>query len=270
VEHVYRSDGFYTRFVAGPIRPGSLVDTLGPAAPDPGFEIGGLLTAVVTNVQDPDKIGRVKVRYAASGDLVESTWARVVGLGVGKARGSMFQPEINDEVLIGFERGDSRYPVVLGGLYSAKNTLPQSANPSGDSKIPARSITSRLGHVIELSDGTAPAEQHLLLKLADGKGKLRLGADKFDIEVPAGNPILIKAGAAKFEIDAQGNVVIEGTKITLKAQTQVSVEGAAGVEVKSNASVAVKGSMVDVKADGIANVEASGMLNLKGGVVKIN
>ncbi|MDT4913631.1 MAG: hypothetical protein QOC66_2759, partial [Pseudonocardiales bacterium] len=83
VEHIYRSDGFHTRFVAGPIRPGGLVDTLGPQAPDPGFEIDGLLTAVVTNLDDPDKVGRVKVKYAASGNLVESAWARVVGLGVG-------------------------------------------------------------------------------------------------------------------------------------------------------------------------------------------
>jgi uncharacterized protein involved in type VI secretion and phage assembly len=269
VEHVYRKDGFYTSFVAGPIRPGALVDTLGPEAPDPGFQIGSLLTAVVTNLEDPDKIGRVKVKYSASGGLIESAWARVVGLGVGKSRGSVFQPEIGDEVLIGFERGDPRYPVVIGGLFSAVNSLPQNTGPVDD-KVKVRTITSRLGHVIEMADGTAPTEQHLLLKLAGGKHKLRLGADRFDIEVAAGKPIKIMAGKAKFEIDAQGNVVIEGTKITLKAETQVSVEGAAGVEIKSNAKVAVQAAMVDVKANGMATVDGGGALTLKGGQVMIN
>jgi uncharacterized protein involved in type VI secretion and phage assembly len=269
VEHIYRKDGFYTRFVAGPIRPGGLVDTLGPHAPDPGFEIDGLLAAVVTQVEDPDKMGRVKVKYAASGSTVESAWARVVGLGVGKQRGSVFQPEVNDEVLVGFERGDARYPVVLGGLYSSANSLPPHAGPRGD-KSNTRTITSRLGHVIEMGDGTGPDAQHLLLMLAGGGHKLRLGADRFDIEVAQGKPILIKAGQAKFEIDNQGNVTIEGTKITLKAQSQVSIEGTAGVEVKSNAKVALQATMIDVKANGMATVDGGGQLALKGGIVAIN
>jgi hypothetical protein len=269
VEHVYRQDGFFTRFVAGPIRPGGLVDTLGPHAPDPGFEIGGLLTAIVTNLEDPIKVGRVKVKYAASGDLVESAWARVVGLGVGKGRGSVFQPEVNDEVLVGFERGDSRYPVVLGGLYSSVNSLPEHAAPTGNA-VNVRTITSRLGHVIEMGDGTGPTEQHLLLKLAGGKHKLRLGADRFDLEVEQGKPILIKAGTAKFEIDAQGNVSIEGTKISLKATSQISIEGTAGVEAKSDAKVALQAAMIDVKANASATVDGGVALSLKGGTVAVN
>jgi hypothetical protein len=88
--------------------------------------------------------------------------------------------------------------------------------------------------------------------------------------VAAGKPIKIMAGKAKFEIDAQGNVVIEGTKITLKAETQVSVEGSAGVEVKSNAKVALQAAMVDVKANAAASVDGGGALTLKGGQVMIN
>jgi uncharacterized protein involved in type VI secretion and phage assembly len=214
-------------------------------------------------------VGRVKVKYAASGDLVESAWARVVGLGVGKGRGSVFQPEVNDEVLVGFERGDSRYPVVLGGLYSAVNSLPEHSAPTGNA-VNVRTITSRLGHVVEMGDGTGPSEQHLLLKLAGGKHKLRLGADRFDLEVEQGKPILIKAGAAKFEIDAQGNVSIEGTKISLKATSQVSIEGSAGVEAKSDAKVALQAAMIDVKANGTATVDGGGALSLKGGTVAVN
>jgi flagellar basal body L-ring protein FlgH len=106
--------------------------------------------------------------------------------------------------------------------------------------------------------------------LAEGGHKLRLGADRFDIEVAQGKPILIKAGQAKFEIDNQGNVTIEGTKITLKAQSQVSIEGTAGVEVKSNAKVALQATMIDVKANGMATVDGGGQLALKGGIVAIN
>lgn len=270
VEHIFRSDGFYTRFVAGPVRPGGLVDTLGPAAADPGFEIAGLLTAVVTNLADPEKLGRVKVKYSASGGTVESAWARMVAAGVGKGRGSEFLPEVNDEVLVGFERGDSRHPVVLGGLFSKKNVLPSGAATIANNAVNFRRITSRLGHVIEMGDGTGQGEQHLQLVLAGGNHKLRLGKDRFDLDVPGGTPVSIKAGAAKFEIDAQGNITIEGNKITLKAQTQVSIEGTAGVELKSSAKVAAQAPMIDVKADAMATVDGGGMLTLKGGMVAIN
>jgi len=270
VEHIYRWDGFYTRFVAGPIRPGGLVDTLGPSTPDPGFEIGGLLTATVSNLDDPDNVGRVKVTYAASGGTVDSAWARVVGLGVGKGRGSVFQPEVNDEVLVGFERGDSRRPVVLGGLYSQKNTLPTGTAAVKDNVVGYRRIMSRLGHVIEMGDGDGPAQQHLLLQLAGGEHKLRLGADRFDLELAQGKPISIKAGGATFAIDEQGNVSIEGNKVTIKAQSQVSVEGTAGVELKSDAKVALQAAMIDVKANASATVDGGGTLGLKGGMVAIN
>lgn len=269
VEHVYRQDGFYTRFVAGPIRPGGLVDTLGQTSPDPGFEIGGLLTALVTNLADPDNVGRVKVQYNAAGGTIESPWARVVGMGVGNGRGSVFQPEVNDEVLVGFERGDSRRPVVLGGLFSKKNVLPAGAAVVGSSQVDYRRIMSRLGHVIELADGSGPTTQHVLLQTASGH-KMRLGADRFDIEVASGKPIAIKAGSAKFEIDEQSNVTIEGTKITLKATGQLSMEGQAGVEVKTTAKASVQGTMVEVKASGMGSVQADGPLTLKGAIVAIN
>ncbi|MEO6885182.1 MAG: phage baseplate assembly protein V [Jatrophihabitantaceae bacterium] len=270
VEHIFRTDGFYTRFVAGPIRPGGLVDTLGPSAPDPGFEIAGLLTAVVTNLADPDNVGRVKVKYSAAGGAIESAWARIVGLGVGKGRGSEFLPEINDEVLVGFERGDSRHPVVLGGLFSKENKLPSGTAAVTNNEVNFRRITSRLGHVIEMGDGSGESDQHLQLVLAGGEHKLRLGKDRFELEVPARIPVSIKAGDAKFVIDGQGNVTIEGNKITLKATTQVDIEGSAGVALKSDSKVAVQAAMIDVKAEGTASVDGGGMLTLKGGMVAIN
>ena len=50
-----------------------------------------------------------------SGDHA-SDWARVVAPGGGAQPGVEFLPEVNDEVLVGFEMGDIHYPYVLGGL----------------------------------------------------------------------------------------------------------------------------------------------------------
>jgi len=269
VEHIYDSTGFTTRFVSGPRRPSGLVDTLGAPAPDPGFAVSGLIIAIVTDCTDPDSAGRVKVRYTGVGNRVESPWARVVTLGAGPARGAVFSPEVNDEVLVGFEHGDTRRPVVLGGLYSKKNTLPTGEKFVDGGNVKYRRITSRKNHILELADGDDPASQHLLLQLGTAQHKLRLGADRFDIEVAQGKPITIKAGEAKFDISASGDVTIEGTNISIKAKGNLDLEGVK-TTAKGTGQAIVQGAQVQVKADGVGSVEASGPLTLKGAVVAIN
>jgi phage protein D/phage baseplate assembly protein gpV len=272
VQHVYNPSGFQTRFVAGPLRPAGLVDTLGRDAPDPGFAISGLVVGVVTNNSDMGKAGRVKVKYAGLPDDVESNWARVLSTSGGKNRGLVFLPEVDDEVLVGFENNDTRHPVVLGALFSKKNTLPEATKLLGPgNKVDYRRITSRLGHVIEFADGIAPTTQHVLVQLGGSakQHKLRLGADRFDIELAMGKPLLIKAGMAKFEITASGDINIEGMNINIKGTKAVNIE-APQTTIKGMAQVQVQGGQVQVKGMGMTAVEAGGPLTLKGITVAIN
>jgi phage protein D/phage baseplate assembly protein gpV len=269
VEHIFNSSGFFTRWVAGHRRPSALVDTLGAPSADPGFIAPGLVVAIVTNGNDPDNVGRVKIKYPGIGGAIESPWARVVALGAGNARGTVFQPEVNDEVLVGFEFGDTRRPVVIGGLFSKVNALPTSGSGFASGKVNFRRITSRKNHVIELADGDAPNEQHIMLKLGTAEHKVRLGADRFDIEVAKGKPITIKAGDAKFDISATGDVTIEGNNVTIKAKMAVKLEGLE-TTMKAEVKASVQGAMVEVKGSATTGVEASGPLTLKGAIVQIN
>lgn len=268
VEHRYDRRGFRTQFVAGDRTRTGLADTLNGRPRTSSFNVPGLVVGVVTNVDDPDKAGRVKLKYPAVSADIEGPWARIVTLGAGNKRGMVFQPEVNDEVLVAFEGGDPRQPVVLGGLFSGKNVLPEWGVKSG--QVQTRRITSRLGHVIELADGTDPATQHVLLQLSTTSHKIRLGADKLEVEVAAGKPVSIKSGSASFEIDAQSNVTIKGTKVTIQAETEVAITGNSKVGVSSQGQLDLQGSMVSVKGQGTTSVEASGPLTLKGAMVAIN
>lgn len=270
VEHVLTGAGYYTRFVAGPRRPAGLVDTLGRPAPDPGLSIPGLIVGTVTDNADPDNDGRVKVKFTALDGAVESAWARVVTIGAGAQRGFVVQPEVTDEVLVGFEYGDTRRPVVIGGLFSPTNKLPEAGNLVSQGKVDYRRITSRKNHVIEIADGEQPGTQYIKLGLGTAAHTLLLGTDKFAVEVAQGKPVTIKAGTAKFEISAAGDVTIEGNNITLKATQRVQVEGMAGALLKSDAQAQVQGAMLDLKGQASGNVEAGGVLSLKGGMVQIN
>jgi len=268
VEHRYDRRGFRTQFVAGERNRTGLADTLAGRPRSGSFNVPGLVVGVVTNIDDPDKAGRVKLKYPGVSSDIEGPWARIVTLGAGNKRGMVFQPEVNDEVLVAFEGGDPRQPVVLGGLYSGKNVLPEWGVKSG--QVQSRRITSRLGHIVELADGSDPATQHVLLQLSTTSHKIRLGADKLEVEVASGKPISIKSGGASFEIDASQNVTIKGTKITIEAQSELALSGNSKVGVTSQGQLSLSGTSTELKGEANATVQASGPLALKGAMVAIN
>jgi len=275
VQHLYNARGFVTKFVAGPHRPSGLVDTLGREEPDVGFTLSTLVPAVVTNNKDPDNLGRIKVKFVhapqSQGKDLESAWARLVTLGGGANRGMVMLPEVNDEVLIGFENADPRRPVVLGGLFSKKASLP-AANDivGGDGKVDYRRITSRTGHLIEIADTLKDPNSHILLKLKDGQHRIRLGMDRCDIEMPAGKPFLLKVGNASIEITASGDINIKGVNINLESQANTKVDAKANLDAKGMVATNIEGATVSIKAKATASLEASGPVSVKGAMVAIN
>ena len=270
VQHVYGRGGFDTHFTAGPIQPDALVDLLGPPPEASGAHISGLVVGVVTNLKDEKSWGRVKVKFPTLGSGVESAWARVVTIGGGAQRGAVFMPEVNDEVLVGFEQGDTRRPVVIGGLFSARNKLP-SEDTVANGEVAYRRITSRRGHYLELGDGSSEDKQHIMLQLEGQQHKIRLGKDKLEIAVPD-KPVSITNGQAKIEFSANGDITIEGNTVTIKAkQGAINAEAAAGdVQVKGMNVKAESQINVNIKAGAMGTVEATGVMTVKGATVAIN
>src|SRR5690606_22829651 len=115
----------------------------------------GVVIGVVTNNNDLEGLGRVKVRYPSLGMLppVESDWCRIAAPMAGPMAGWYAIPEINDEVLVAFEHGDPAYPYVIGGLW---NTMDRPPKPSQavviGGKVTKRILRSRSGHEITLDD----------------------------------------------------------------------------------------------------------------------
>ncbi|MCC6438871.1 MAG: VgrG-related protein, partial [Acidimicrobiales bacterium] len=185
--------GLVTRFAIGGRRPDELVDLLGAGTGSGGGAPGPLgdratsfnqpAVGVVTNIADPDGTGRVKVKLPVLGDQQESGWCRVASPGAGSSAGLVLQPAVGDEVLVVFERGDLRRPVVVGGLWNKKAAQPGPV--IADTKVAKGLLRSRKGHEIELGDGDGDADQHIRLKLANGT-VLRIGQDKVSLEVKKG------------------------------------------------------------------------------------
>jgi uncharacterized protein involved in type VI secretion and phage assembly len=194
----------------------------------------GLTVGIVTNNRDPDGLGRVKVRFPWLSDEVESQWARIVTPMAGPGRGLYTLPELDDEVLVAFERGRVEFPFILGALWNGRDKPPES---NGDGKNNRRVIKSRSGHAIVLDD-TNGREQ---IEIADASGK---------------NKIVVNTRDNAIAIVAEGDIAIESRSGTLSLrgrQVEIQSRGSAKVAAAQN-----------------LDLQAGPQLNIKGQIVNIN
>lgn len=89
----------------------------------------------IINLEDPLRLGRIKVRIYGLQDRLEENdlpWAQLqLGLGSGINRGTLPVLKVGDRVQVRFLDGDSRYPVVVGSAHAA---------PDGEVLLPAIGI----------------------------------------------------------------------------------------------------------------------------------
>jgi len=182
--------------------------------------------ALVTDNDDPGKMGRVKLTYPWLSSDAESYWARVASLGAGSHSGAVWLPAVGDEVLVAFERGDLNWPIVLGGLWNGKDAIPFDYGSGLDAgKVTQSGFMSRTGHWIGFDDSEGGSS----ITLASKDGDIAITLDQ------ANKKLTIQC-ADKVTIDARGDVEI-------KAQGNFTVD-AMGVEIKASGQTAIKGATV--------------------------
>lgn len=228
----------------------------------------GLVPAVVSDVKDPAKVGRVRLTFPWLSKDFTSTWARVVQPGAGKDRGSVVLPEVGDEVLVGFEHGDFEAPYVLGGLHNGKDSMPKlSVDPvDGTSgEIAARAFVSRNGHKLEYIEDDG-------IVLATGDGKLVVKLDKKNqlIELTSAKGVNVKASNGVTIDSGSGPLELKGQKVSVKSLSDAVIEATSSLKLSGTSGVKVEGATVSVAGQGQAELTASGAVTVRGSVVRIN
>ncbi len=197
------------------------------------FRVTGVVIGIVTNIKDPEGLGRIKVKYPWLSDSDESAWARLAAPMAGKDRGFYFLPEIDDEVLVAFEHGDMRFPYVLGALWNGKEK-PPAKNDDGKNNV--RLIKSRSGHVIRLTDEAD--KEKIEIEDKSGNNKLVIDTAAKTITVTSDKDIKLSA--------PQGQITISAQTIVIEAQSKLEVKSSGTVDVKASAALNIKGAVVNI------------------------
>ncbi len=268
-------------------------------------KIYGLVIGLVTNNKDPDKLGRVKVKFPWLDEDVESWWARIAYPMGGAQRGFWWIPEINDEVLVGFEHGDVRHPYIVGTLYNGQDTPPKadditskfagqeysegSYSCSGrdfndDGNNDLRFIRSRSGHLLILDDKGGAEKitiadktgQHRIEIFTDKK-KVVITSEDGDIELIAGGTVKICCDKLEthsrtdttMKVDANMELKV-GSNLTVKAGQSVKQEAGLDFNIKAGTDLKEQGGIsAEIKATTI-DIKADAQLSEKAPMVQIN
>jgi len=173
--------------------------------------------AKVTSVNDPDGLNRVEIKllsHSGSPQQDGTLWARVAVPCAGNNKGAFFIPDVDDEVVVSFINGDSRYPVVLGSLWNGHDTAPETLGGSGNA-VDRWTLVGKAGTRIAIVEETSSTAT---IKFTTPNGV------SGELTDDGGGKIEFKAAGTTVTIDTQGvtvdtplNVKVQATQVTVSA-----------------------------------------------------
>lgn len=281
--HEWLGGQYLVRFSVTGYNPNTLWNLLHADDQDEAKRVFGVVTAKVTNLDDPEKLGRVQVMFPwlpkyKNSDL-SSNWARLAVPSAGRDRGVFFMPEVDDEVLVAFEHGDLNFPYIVGALWNHKDKPPQgtaSILASDKKKVNQRVISSRSGHLIILDD--TEGKEQIVIQDKTEKNSIIINSKDNSMTIKAEGDLIFEAGG-KFILTCKGDFSLDSKgKGTLSSTSEMGIESKQKATLKAGttqlelqmAGAALKGVKVDITADTTAALKGNAMVELSGAIVKIN
>lgn len=168
----------------------------------------GVYPALVTKLfDDPDRMGRVQVRFptlGTDGDRDVRAWATLCSPYADADQGLQIMPEEGSQVVVAFEAGEFRRAYIVGAAWNGTTGLPQAPAKANNIRLLRTRADSRL----EFDDTP--------------------GAPKISITTKGGFKLVIDEGSQEITI-----VHPNKCTITLTASGSVDINGATAVNVKA-------------------------------------
>jgi uncharacterized protein involved in type VI secretion and phage assembly len=186
----------------------------------------GVYPAIVTDIVDPDNLGRVEVKFpwlGTNGERDVRAWATLLSPYADKDQGFLTLPEKDSQVVVAFEAGNLHRPYIVGACWNGQETLPVKPEAANNKRV----IKTRAGSILEFDD-------------TQGAAKITLSTQ----------------GGHKLEMD-------EGTQtvtLTHADGSAVRFTSNGKIEIQANQSVEVSASVMNVH---VGTATFDGMINCK-------
>jgi type VI secretion system secreted protein VgrG len=231
--------------------------------------------AIVKDNADPEKIGRIRVRFSWMPADQMSQWISVNTPYVHESSGVFFVPTVNCAVLINFEGGDIERPYCHGAFFSKVACPDESWTGNfNESEAKVHAIRTYSGNTIEFHDSEGGEK----IRIYDAKGKNEIVLDSAngilkirgngDIQIQAGGKL--KMSANEIEINADSNIKIKAGATLDQSATDIKSGATAGQDI-SGVNIGIKAdASLKAEGSGTAEVNSSGITIIKGSLVQIN
>lgn len=189
---------------------------MGGPAPSEGSPPGyyGVYPAIVTDLVDVDRLGRVEVKFPTLGDDGERdvrAWATLCSPYADADQGLQVLPEVGSQVVVAFEAGNLRRPYIVGACWNGREKPPRDAQSANNLRV----WRSRAKSEIEFDDTS--------------------GREKVSITMSSGHRLVLDTGSNEITIRHSSGAVVRMT-------------AAGGIEIQANTTVDVKAVAVNVTA----------------------
>jgi type VI secretion system secreted protein VgrG len=247
-----------------------------PEYTDPGFiRHCSPQVATVFDNKDPEKVGRIKVRFPWMNTDESTHWIQINTPYAHINGGFYVIPTKNSYVMVNFEGGDVDRPFCDGNFYDKKVKPDEKwVGNSNENNSKTLAIRSSTGNTIELVD--SDGEEKIRIYDTSGENEIELNYAKSEINIKAKGSININAGGS-LKITANDIEIKADAGINMEAGTELKQEGAS-VEMSSTSSLKIDGASVEIKGkasltaegSGTAEIKSGGVTTISGSLVKIN
>jgi phage baseplate assembly protein gpV len=218
--------------------------------------VHGIVTARVDKIEE-DGTYRLKF-FGMNGqdDDDHSAPARVMMPMAGGKRGMHFFPEPGDEVVVGFQVGDTNTPIILGAVWNRDSQPPDQAKQSAQNDI--RTIVTRSGHELTFDDTS--------------------GAEKITIKSKGGHSIELDDAPASpkmtLSTKLKHTIVLDDTppgKILIQSPTcQVTMAEPGVITIQATASITLSAPMISLNGAAVGLGSGAGTATIDGMPFKLH
>jgi len=271
--HTYCERVYTTEFSVRSFRNGDLLAALTPTQQiAPGQT---LLVGIVTDNEDPESLGRVKVKFPTLTEDHTSNWARVVSIGAANSRGFDCLPEIEDEVLVAFEHGDIHRPFILGGIWNGKDSPPNSAEDNvQDGKVRLRTFQTRTGHKLQFVEEDGSEKAGVYIETAnDNKVCINDSQKVIEIQTAGQNSVTLDDSGKSISVvtNAGQNISLsDPSSICIASKGTISMNAPSGITSSSAGGVMNNATSLTTHASSTINWTAGVSASIKAPTVSIN